>query len=401
MNGPLDSVRVLDMTSVVMGPYASQILGEYGADVVKVEPPQGDVMRLSGPMRNPKMGHLYMSTNRAKRSVIIDLKTDEGRTLLLELAANFDVLIYNIRPQAMARLGLSYDDVAVVNPEIIYVGAYGFSQRGPYAARPAYDDLIQGMAGVPWLSMQAGANEPHYAPMILADRMVGLQTVAATISALFHRERTGRGQRLDIPMFEGLASVVLAEHLAGAMFDPPEGPSGYQRSLSRNRKPFRTQDGYLCTLIYTDKQWRAFFKVIGEPDKFDADARFSSQSARLEHIDAVYGYLADCLATGTTTDWVERLVAADIPAAPMNSIPDILDDEHLRSIGFFRHRDHPSEGPIIEMAVPTEWSDTPPGPTRPAPRPGEQTKEVLMEAGFDKTEIDALEARGIISWPSD
>ena len=347
------------------------------------------------------MGHLYMSTNRAKRSVIIDLKTDEGRALMLKLAVGFDVLIYNIRPQAMARLGLSYDDVAAVNPGIIYVGAYGFSQRGPYAAHPAYDDLIQGMAGVPWLSLQTGAEEPRYAPMVLADRMVGLQAVTATIAALFHREKTGQGQRVDVPMFEGLASVVLGEHLAGALFEPPEGPSGYQRSLSKNRKPYRTLDGYLCTLVYTDKQWRAFFDVVGEPNKFDADPRFSSQSARLEHIDVVYGYLADCLATDTTANWIERFVAADIPAAPMNSIDDILNDEHLRSTGFFRHCDHPSEGPIIEMAVPTEWSESPPDPTRPAPRPGEQTREVLMEAGLNDIDINTLEARGVIAWPSD
>lgn len=279
MDGPLAGVRVLDLTSVVLGPYATRMLGDYGADVIKIESPQGDVMRQTGPMRNANMGHLYLHTNRNKRSVVIDLKHTAGRQVMLTLAARADVLVYNIRPQAMERLALGYEQVKAVNSRIIYVGAFGFSQRGPYAARPAYDDLIQGMAGIPWLARAAGAEIPRYAPMILADRTVGLQLAGAIIAALFYRERSGRGQRVDVPMFEGMLSVVLGEHLGGRTFVPPTAGAGYERSLSPDRRPYRTTDGYICALVYTDKHWRKFFEEIGQPETFQ-DAGFCSQGAR-------------------------------------------------------------------------------------------------------------------------
>jgi crotonobetainyl-CoA:carnitine CoA-transferase CaiB-like acyl-CoA transferase len=396
MGGPLSGIRVLDLTTVVMGPYACQLLGDHGADVIKVESPEGDVMRLSGPMKNPGMGHLYLSTNRSKRSIVVDLKAPKGRDLLLKLAETADVLLYNIRPKAMARLGLSYEDLHRINPKLIYVGAFGFSQRGPYASRPAYDDLIQGMSGLPWLSLKAGSPEPRYAPVILADRIVGLQVAFATVAALHHRDRTGQGQRVDVPMFEGLVSVILGEHLAGSSFEPSLGDTGYQRSLAHNRRPHRTRDGYICTLVYTDKHWRSFFDVIGQPQLFDEDARFSSQADRLKHIDEVYGYLAGVLATRTTAEWLDVLTTADIPAAKMNSIDDILADEHLNAIGYFRTIRHPTEGYIREISVPTEWSVSQPTATRHAPRLGEHSSEILKEAGLDQKAIDDLLTQGII-----
>ena len=396
MAGPLEGVRVLDLTSVVMGPYATQLLGDYGADVIKVESPEGDVMRLSGPMRNPRMGHLYLTTNRSKRSVVIDLKKPAGREALLALAREADVLVYNIRPQAMARLGLSYEEMSAANPRLIYVGAFGFSQRGPYAARPAYDDLIQGMSGIPWLTHQAGVEVPRYAPMILADRMVGLQVAYAISSALVHRARTGRGQRVDVPMFEGLLSIVLGEHLAGRLFEPPQGPEGYQRSLTPDRRPYRTLDGYLCTLIYTDKHWKSFLGAIGQARLFEEDARFSSQGARAANIDAVYGYLSGVLATRSTADWLALFAQADLPAARMYSIDDVLSDEHLAATGFLKQVQHPSEGEITDIAVPSEWSDSPPAPERLAPRLGEHTVEVLREAGYTPAQVDALLAEGAV-----
>ncbi len=396
MGGPLHGIRVLDLSSVVMGPYACQLMGDYGADVVKVESPDGDVMRLSGPMKNPGMGHLYLSTNRSKRSVVIDLKHPEGRALLLKLAETADVLLYNIRPQAMARLELSYEDLRAVNPKLIYVGAFGFSQRGPYAARPAYDDLIQGMSGVPWLSLKAGAPEPRYAPVILADRIVGLQVAFATMAALRHRDVTGEGQRVDVPMFESLLTIVLGEHLAGSMFEPSIGPPGYQRSLAHNRCPHRTLDGYICTLVYTDKHWRSFFAAIGQPDMFERDRRFSSQNERLKHIDEVYGYLAGVLATRSTAEWLDVLTKADVPVARMNSLDDILTDEHLQAIGYFRAFEHPSEGSIKDASIPTEWSATQPSPSRHAPLLGEHTFEVLREAGVETGAIVELLKTGAI-----
>jgi crotonobetainyl-CoA:carnitine CoA-transferase CaiB-like acyl-CoA transferase len=396
MGGPLSGMRVLDLTTVVMGPYACQLLGDHGADVIKVESPDGDVMRLSGPMKNPGMGHLYLSTNRSKRSIVLDLKKAAGRNVLLKLADSADVLLYNIRPKAMARLGLSYEELREVNEKLIYVGAFGFSQRGPYAARPAYDDLIQGMAGLPWLSLQAGAQEPRYAPVILADRIVGLQVAFATLAALHHRDLTGEGQRIDVPMYEGLLSIVLGEHLAGSMFEPTLGPPEYQRSLAHNRRPHRTLDGYLCTLVYTDKHWRSFFDVIGQQQIFEIDARFSSQNERLKHIDEVYSYLAGVLATRTTTEWIAAFTNADIPVARMNSLDDILSDEHLKAIGYFKATHHPSEGSIREVAIPTEWSVSQPVSARHAPLLGEHTVEVLREAGIDQQAIEALREQGVI-----
>lgn len=396
MGGPLQGVRVLDLTTVVMGPYACQLMGDYGADVIKVESPDGDVMRLSGPMKNPGMGHLYLSTNRSKRSVVIDLKTAEGHDLLLRLAAHTDVLLYNIRPQAMARLGLAYEDLRAVNPRLVYVGAFGFSQRGPYAARPAYDDLIQGMSGIPWLSLKAGSSDPRYAPIILADRIVGLQVAFAAMTALRHRDLTGEGQRVDVPMFESLLTIVLGEHLAGLMFEPATGGPGYQRSLAHNRRPHRTLDGYVCTLVYTDKHWRSFFAAIGQCDVFETDKRFSSQSERLNHIDEVYDYLARVLATRTTAEWIETFTKADIPVAKMNSLDDILADEHLRAIGYFRMYDHPSEGKIRDVAIPSEWSISQPDLSRHAPLLGEHTVEVLKEVGLDAQTIAELLERRII-----
>lgn len=390
MSGPLTGIRVLDLTSVVMGPYATQLLGDYGADVIKVEPPDGDVMRKSGPMRNPGMGHLFLTANRSKRSVVLDLKRREGRDVLLRMAGQSDVLVYNIRPQAMARLGLSYDDVQAVAPNIIYAGAFGFSQRGPYAARPAYDDLIQGMCGIPWLNQQASGQAPRYAPMVLVDRIAGLQLCTAITSALWHRERTGCGQRVDVPMFEGMLSLVLGEHLAGELFEPPVGSAGYQRSLAKDRRPYQTQDGFICVLVYNDKQWRAFFDAIGRPDVPASDSRFATQGSRLEHIEHVYGYLSDILRTRTTAEWLAVCDAADVPAARMYSLDDILSDEHLAAIGYLKSRRHPTEGWIRDTAVPTEWSATQPGEPRLAPRLGEHGAEVLQEFGYTPGEIAKL-----------
>ena len=396
MAGPLQGIRVLDLTTVVMGPYACQLMGDYGADVIKVESPDGDVMRSSGPMKSPGMGHLFMSTNRSKRSIVIDLKTPEGRELLLRLAKQTDVLLYNIRPQAMARLGLGYEDLRAANPRLVYVGAFGFSQRGPYAARPAYDDLIQGMSGIPWLSLKAGSAEPRYAPVILADRIVGLQVAFATMAALRHRDVSGEGQRVDVPMFENLLTIVLGEHLAGSLFEPAIGEAGYQRSLAHNRRPHRTRDGYICTLVYTDKHWRSFFAAIGQAETFKRDARFSSQNERLKYINEVYGYLAGVLATRTTAEWIDVLTEADIPVARMNSLEDVLNDEHLRAIGYFRTFEHPSEGPIKDVAIATEWSTSRPEVSRHAPTLGEHTIEVLSEAGLDASVIADLLKRKII-----
>lgn len=393
MPGPLDGVRVLDLTTVVMGPYATQILADLGADVVKVEPPEGDIMRYAWPFRSQGMGHIFLNANRNKRGIALDLKKPAARDACLALAARADVLVYNIRPQAMARLKLGYDDVRAVNPRLIYVGCFGYSQRGPYAAKAAYDDLIQGAAGLPWLSREAGAEQPRYTPVIIADRSVGLHTANAVCAALYAREKTGRGQRVDVPMFESLLQSVLGEHLGGFTFVPQLGEGGYRRMLTPYRRPYATQDGYVCVLIYNDKHWRTFFEMIGRPDML-ADARFASAEGRSRNFDEVYGFVAEEMTKRTTAEWLQALERADIPVQRMNSLEDILKDPHLAAIGYFTPVEHPSEGTLLSMKVPSEWSETEPAYRRHAPRLGEHTREILKEAGYSDEAIDAMAKSG-------
>jgi crotonobetainyl-CoA:carnitine CoA-transferase CaiB-like acyl-CoA transferase len=389
MAGPLDGVRVLDLTTVVMGPYATQILGDFGADVIKVEPPEGDVIRNAWPFKNSGMGSIFLNTNRNKRSIVLDLKQEAAREACLALAAKADVLVYNIRPQAMARLKLSYEDVKKQNPKIIYVGCFGFSQRGPYAAKAAYDDMIQGAAGIPWLLQKQGAREPRYAPMIVADRSVGQQVASAVSAALYHREKSGKGQRIDVPMFEHLLQMILGDHLGGYTFDPPHGPAGYIRILSPDRRPFQTSDGYVCTLIYNDKQWKSFFDVIGRPEIF-AQPQFATHEARSKNYDSAYAMVAEELKKRSTAQWVEAFERADIPVQRMNSLDDIVADPHLEAIGYLQSVEHPSEGRIKALAVPSEWSESKPGYRRHAPRLGEHTREVLRESGLSEERVDQL-----------
>ena len=393
MSGPLHGVRVLDLTSVVMGPYATQILADFGADVVKVESPEGDIMRYAWPFRSKGMGHIFLNANRNKRGIVLDLKKPAAREACLALAKKADVLVYNIRPQAMARLKLGYDEVRAVNPKIIYVGAFGYSQNGPYAAKAAYDDLIQGASGLPWLLRESGAESPRFVPATMADRSVGLHVVNAICAALYAREKTGQGQRVDVPMFESLLQTVLGEHMGGFTFEPQVGEGGYTRMLSKHRRPYETKDGYVCVLIYNDKHWKAFFEMIGRQDML-ADPRFASPEGRSQNYDAVYGFVADEVTRRTTAEWLEAFERADIPVQRMNSLEDILHDPHLNAIGYFREIEHPTEGKLRSMKVPSEWSGTPPEFRRHAPRLGEHTREVLREAGYTDAQIDDLAKAG-------
>ena len=394
MPGPLHGVKILDLTTVVMGPYATQILADLGADVIKVEPPEGDVMRFAWPARHAGMGHIFLHANRNKRALALDLKQTAAREALLALAKDADVLVYNIRPQAMARLKLAYEDLRAVNPRIIYVGGFGYSQRGPYAAKAAYDDLIQGAAGIPWLLKKQGADVPRYAPVIIADRTVGLHIANAVCAALYARERTGKGQRVDVPMFESLLQTVLGEHLGGHSFEPPAGEPGYARMLARDRRPFQTADGYVCALIYNDKQWKAFFALIGKPELMQSE-KFRDQEARSRNYDDAYALVDAQMRMRGTEEWIAALEAADIPVQRMNSLTEIIADPHLAAIGYLREIEHPSEGRIRSMAVPSEWSETVPEYRLHAPRHGEHTRELLAEAGLDESAIEALLASGV------
>jgi crotonobetainyl-CoA:carnitine CoA-transferase CaiB-like acyl-CoA transferase len=395
--GPLSGLRVLDMTTVLMGPYATLQLGDMGADIIKVEPLEGDIVRQIGPGRHPGMGPMFLNVNRNKRSIALDLKQPAGRDVLLRLAADADVFIYNVRPQAMTRLGLAYEDVAASNPAIIYAGVFGYGQDGPYAVRPAYDDLIQGACAVPTLLAQAGDGSPRYVPLTIADRIVGLFAVNAILAALRHRDVTGRGQRIDVPMFETMAHFVLVDHLGGLTFDPPLDHGGYARLLAPERRPYRTKDGYLCALIYNDKQWRSFFAAIGRPDL--KDDRFRDHASRTRHIREIYAEVAGIFATRTTAGWMGILEKADIPYTPLRNIDDLVADPHLHAIGFLSEVEHPSEGAIKSMRVPTTWSDSKTDNPSPAPTLGQHSREILRELGLTELSIADLFAKGVVRGP--
>lgn len=381
--GPLAGVRVVDMTSVAMGPYATQILGDMGADVVKVEAPDGDVLRFVAPARHAGMGAAFLNLNRNKRSIALDLKRSEDREALLELIERADVLVYNVRPQSMRKLGLDYDALRERNPRLIHCGAYGFSERGPYAGRPAFDDIIQAMSGIAALQGHRSASGPAYVNTIFADKTAGLAVAYAIAMALFERERSGLGQAIEVPMFETLVSFNLIEHLAGATFHPAEGAMGYERVLSAHRKPYATRDGYLGLLPYTTAQWQRFFEAAGRPE-LAADPRVTQPELRSRHIGELYALVDELVAQRTTAQWLELLKDADIPATPVSTPDDLLRDPHLEQLGFFGRETHPSEGEIRSLGIPVHFSRTPGALRRPAPRLDEHREEILDELAKPK-----------------
>ncbi|OWU85893.1 acetyl-CoA acetyltransferase [Oceanicola sp. 22II-s10i] len=396
--GPLEGLRVLDLSSILMGPYATQILGDYGAEVIKVEAPSGDLVRQIQPSRNPGMGAIFLNTNRSKDSIVLDLKTAEGNRALLRMAAECDVLLTNVRPRKMAALGLSWETLHQANPRLIYAALVGFDQRGPYAGRPAYDDLIQGGACIPYSFTRAG-NAPAYVPAAIADRIVGMSAVNAILAAVVERDRSGQGQKVEVPMFETMVSMILGDHLGGLTYDPPLDNGGYRRHLSPDRKPYATRDGYVCALIYNDGHWERFFRAIGRPEMPAADPRYATFAARLAHIDEVYAELGEILKTRTTAEWLALFDEADVPAMPMHSYESVMSDPHLEAIGFFSRTEHPTEGPIRQMAVPAGFSRTPAVPEKAAPAMGAQGGEVLSRLGFGVDEIEGLAQSGALHLP--
>ena len=386
---PLAGIRVVDLSSVVMGPWATYILAGYGADVIKVESPDGDVMRYAGPSRHHGMGSLFMFMNRGKRSIALDLKRPAARDALLRVCERADVFITNVRPAAMRRLGLGYDDVAAVNARMVYVDLVGYGQNGPYAAKPAYDDLIQGISGLAATFRRVGDGEPRFVPALIADRITGMNAVHAVLAALFQRERTGVGQHVEVPMFETMAELVLSDHMGGHLFDPPAGDFGYNRALTPNRRPLRTLDGYVCVLLYTEKHWERFFEIVAQEERYRTDARLSDPDLRRREYDAAYGIVAELVATRTSAEWLAQLSAADIPVVPLEDVADLLEDAHLRATGFFSVEEHPTEGKLCAIRRPIQLGGTEPAALRPAPRLGEHGVSVLREAGMDDEQIDA------------
>ncbi len=372
--GPLAGIKIIDLTSVMMGPYATMILGDYGADVIKVESPEGDVMRYAAPMRHPRMGAMYLQGNRNKRSIVLDLKKT---------------------PAAMRRLRLGADDLLALNPRLVYASLHGFGEEGPYAGRPAYDDLIQGLTALPALTGKI-SGEPRFSPATMADRIVGLNATHAILAALLHRDRSGEGQSIEIPMFETVAQFVLGDHMAGRSFEPPIGPPGYSRLLSPDRRPYQTSDGYLCALVYTDKQWTAFFRAIGQENQDQRDPRLSSMSSRTSNYDYVYGWFSDVMKTRTTAEWMQLFEEADIPHAPLHDLDSLIDDPHLAAVGLIQSVEHPTEGRLRVAGPAATWSKTPPSIRQYPPGLGEHGSEILREAGFSDSDIEALVAEGAL-----
>jgi crotonobetainyl-CoA:carnitine CoA-transferase CaiB-like acyl-CoA transferase len=396
VSGPLAGIRIVDMTTVLMGPYATQILADYGADVIKVEPPEGDIMRHAGPMRNPRMGPMFFQANRNKRSVVLDIKTAGGRDALKRLCATADVFVCNVRPAALRRLGLGPADIRAGNPRLVHLSLIGFGEGGPYSGRPAYDDLIQGLAAIPaTIRRQAGKGEPRYAPLTMADHIVGLNAVHVILAALMERERSGQGQTIELPMFETLAQFVLSDHFGGRAFEPPIGPPGYNRLLAPDRRPYATRDGHICILVYTDRHWKAFFRIIGKPEQFHDD-RFRNAAARSRYFAEAYVLMAEVLATRTTAEWLAIFQEADIPAVPMHDLDSLIDDPHLAAVGFFQTMEHPTEGRIRLVGIPSRWSRSRLAIERHPPGLGEHTNEVLRETGLGAAAITRLAAEGAI-----
>jgi len=395
-DGPLAGVRVLDLTSVLFGPYACQWLGDFGADVIKVEGPGGDNARHFEPMRSPGMGTTFLGANRNKRSIGLDLKTPAGLATLMRLTATADVLVHNIRPDAAARLGIDYAHMRAAKSDLIYASANGFGRSGPYAGRPAYDDIIQSASGLADLASQippaAGqtGRPPIYTPASIADKISGLTLLAAVLAALYHRARTGEGQELEVPMFETMVAFNLVEHFTGGMLDPVNGKIGYPRLLSPDRRPYRTKDGWITVLPYSDKHWRAFFTAAGRPDLLD-DPRVNDTRMRSREVGTLYAILTDVMPTRTTAEWLRLMAEADVPATRVNSLEELMVDPHLSSVGFFKDVEHPSEGRIRQPDVPVRFSASTPDALRlPAPRLGEQTRQILAEIGLSVSEIDSL-----------
>lgn len=390
----LTGVRVLDLTTVVLGPYCTQILADLGADVIKVESLDGDSTRYIGAARHPGMGSIFLNLNRNKRSLAIDLKRPQGRDILAKLAAQVDVFIHSMRPQAIERLGLAAATLCATNPKLVYCVATGYGLRGQHAGKPAYDDVIQAMSGLALLQGRGG-NPPDYCVTVIADKVAGLSAVYGIMAALLRRHMTGVGDTVEVPMFETTASFVLAEHIGGYAFEPPIGPASYARITTPYRRPYRTRDGYIAVIVYTDRHWQTFLNILNRPSLI-GDPRFASFGARTEHVDFLYRLIEEALLERGTNEWLTVLTENDIPAMPVLSTEELFAEPHLNDVGFFVDQTHPTEGRLRLPRQPVRFGSGDPPINRPAPRLGEHSIEVLRNAGIADTMLRELIKQGVV-----
>ena len=390
-SGPLAGITVLDLTSVLYGPYASQTLGDWGAEVIKIEPLTGDTWRYSGQFRNRGMTGQFMAVNRNKRSLALDLKQSDGKAVLQRLIAKADVLLTNIRPAALARLGFGYEACQQMNSRLVYAAATGFGQDGPWAARPAFDEVIQASSG--FASAMGSDDEPAFVPSLVADKICGLTLAAAVSAALVHRERTGKGQMVEVPMLETITAFNSIEMLGGHAFDPPIGPAGYKRM--KERRPVRTRDGWLTMLPYSGDNWCIFFEAVGHPECIE---RFAVRDAvaRAKNIDQIYNKMAEIAITRTTAEWEELLLRIDVPHAAFAKITEIAEQPHLKAVGMIATLDHPSEGKIRQARPSARFSETPAEIHRMPPRLGEHSHAILREAGFTEEDVASMIEKKVV-----
>ncbi len=394
--GALAGYRILDLTSVVLGPFATQLLADMGADVIKVENPGGDIMRHAGPMRNPGMGPIYMTINRNKRAMTLDLSSAGAKEILRRLVATADVFFHNIRAGGMKRLGFDYESVKAIKHDIVYAHAVGFASGGHYEGRQAYDDLVQAASGLTtMLPRQDGSKAPRYIPGLVADKTTGLFASNAILAALLHKERTGRGQFVEIPMMECMVAFNMVENLFGHVFVPPEGETAYSRSVSPNRKPYATKDGHIAMMPYSDENWRRFFALGGMAELAD-NPKYSTYANRTINIDELYQITEVIAAQRTTDEWMEVLKEANVPCMRVHTLESVLQDPQIKDTGFAEVREHPSEGTYLAIHNPISFSEPQTGIVREPPEQGADTREILSEIGMDAEEIEAAYQSGAL-----